>query len=113
MGKMKEILMNATTPFTTVDTAIEEAFDNRQRFDYDDELDSLSMHLAYEETIKAHGWTVTDYEYVFNRASDDAEEQQDGYASDQQDEDEDSHDLSDLALDGTEEGGGPMGDCHG
>lgn len=89
-------------PFTTVDSAIESAFNDRQRFDDDDELDNLSMRIAYEDTLKAHGWTREDYEYVFNRAPDGAEEVGDGC--------EDSFDEAECAVDGAGEGGEEAGE---
>jgi hypothetical protein len=85
-----------------VDTAIEAAFDNRQRFEDDEELDNLSMRIAYEDTIKAHGWTRADYEYVFNRAPDGAEEEWN--------EREDSFDQEEHFVDGAGEGGEEAGE---
>jgi len=85
-----------------VDTAIEAAFDNRQRFEDDEELDNLSMRIAYEDTVKAHGWTLADYEYVFNRAPDGAEEKWN--------EREDSFDQEEHSVDGAGEGGEEAGE---
>lgn len=85
-----------------MDSAIEEAFDKRERFEDDEELDNLSMRIAYEDTIHAHGWTLADYEYVFNRAPDGAEEAGDG--------NEDSFDEAQYAVDGAGEGGEEAGE---
>jgi len=112
MGKMKEILKNATTPFTTVDNALNDAWDKRERFE-DDELDNLSMRIVYEDTLKAHGWTRSDFEYVSNRTPDGDEEVDNGSDCIEQDEVEDSDYYADDALDHPEEGGAEVGDYHG
>ena len=85
-----------------VDTAIEAAFDARQRFEDDEELDNLSMRIAYEDAIHASGWTRSDYEYVFNRAPNGAEERWN--------EREDSFDEEECAVDGAGEGGEEAGE---
>jgi hypothetical protein len=85
-----------------VDLAIEEAFDARQRFEDDDELDDLSMRIAYEDAIHAHGWTRSDYEYVLNRAPHGAEERWN--------EREDSFDEEECAVDGAGQSGEEAGE---
>ena len=53
--------------FQECDTAIDLAFDRRERFPDDLELDNLSMHVAYLQGIEESGWTQVEYEYRFNR----------------------------------------------
>jgi hypothetical protein len=54
--------------FAECDAAIEVAFDNRQRYPDDEELDNLSMNLAYLQGIEESGWTQAEYEYRYLRS---------------------------------------------
>lgn len=52
--------------FEQVDAEIDLAFDKRERYE-DDELDAISMHVAYIDAIERLGWTLADYQYQYNR----------------------------------------------